>query len=68
MACTFQVQGYPPPRVISVRPRSAARSLPEVMGRTCAAIAAYLEANKVQPAGVPFAAYSNMDCRLWISR
>jgi hypothetical protein len=40
-AFTFQVQGYPPQRVIPVRTRYAVGSLPEVMGRTCAAITAY---------------------------
>jgi effector-binding domain-containing protein len=47
--------------VLSIRARSAVQYLPELMGRCFGALAQYLGELGEPPAGMPFAAYYNMD-------
>ena len=47
--------------VLSIRSRSAVQGMPELMGRCFGAVAQYLGELGEAPAGMPFAAFYNMD-------
>jgi effector-binding domain-containing protein len=47
--------------VLSIRSRSAVQDMPELMGRCFGAVAQYLGELGEAPAGMPFAAFYNMD-------
>ena len=47
--------------VLSIRSRSAVQGIPELMGRSFGAVAQYLGELGEAPAGMPFAAFYNMD-------
>ena len=47
--------------VLSIRSRSAVQGIPELMGRCFGAVAQYLGELGEAPAGMPFAAFYNMD-------
>ena len=47
--------------VLSLRTRTAVQDLPEVLGRSYGALAAYLAEIGQEPSGAPFVGYYNMD-------
>jgi effector-binding domain-containing protein len=51
----------PPQPTLAIRARSAVQNLPELMGRSFGAVAQYLGELGESPAGMPFAAYYNLD-------
>jgi effector-binding domain-containing protein len=61
MAYNCQLKEQPAQPALSVRTRAAVQDLPALFGKTYGAILGYLGELGEQPAGMPFAAYYNMD-------
>ena len=56
-----ELQQQPEQPTLTIRTRTPAKKLPQVMGESYGAIGRYLAELGEQPAGPPFAAYHNMD-------
>jgi len=61
MSYNCELKEQPPQPALSVRTRAAVQDLPQLFGKVYGAIMQYLGELGEQPAGMPFAAYYNMD-------
>jgi effector-binding domain-containing protein len=61
MTYQCELQERPAQHTLSLRTRTSVDMLPEIFGKTFAAIAQYLAGIGEEPAGPPYAAYYNMD-------
>ncbi|MEW5720807.1 MAG: GyrI-like domain-containing protein, partial [Chloroflexota bacterium] len=61
MSYNCELKQQPAQPALTVRTRAAVQDLPQLFGKTYGAIMQYLGELGEQPAGMPFAAYYNMD-------
>ena len=61
IAYTCEIKDHPERPTLSVRTRAAVQDLPQLFGQTYGALMQYMSEMGAQPAGMPFAAYYNMD-------
>ena len=61
MAYNCELKQLPAQPALTVRTRAAVQDLPQLFGKTYGAIMQYLVELGEQPAGMPFAAYHNLD-------
>ncbi len=61
LSYTCEIQDQPERPTLSVRTRAAVQDLPQIFGQTYGALMQYMNEMGAQPAGMPFAAYYNMD-------
>lgn len=61
MSYPCEIKEQPAQPTLSIRTRAAVQALPQLLGQSYGAIMQYLGQLGEQPAGMPFAAYFNMD-------
>jgi effector-binding domain-containing protein len=61
LAYSCEIKDQPERPTLSVRARAAVQDLPQLFGQTYGALMQYMNEMGTQPAGMPFAAYYNMD-------
>ncbi len=63
MTYQCEIKDQPAQPTLTIRTHAAAEQLPQLCGQTYGAIMQYLSELGEQPAGMPFAAYYNMDMK-----